>query len=40
MAVSRPFLLALIGVVLLGATFFAVQNARNASSEDSAPVEA
>jgi hypothetical protein len=40
MAVSRPFLLALIGVVLLGATFFAVQNARNASSEDPAPAEA
>ena len=37
MAVSRPVLLALIGVVLLGATFFAVQNARNASSGDSAP---
>ena len=40
MAVSRPFLLALIGVVLLGATFFAVQNARNASSGDSAPAQA
>ena len=40
MAVSRPFLLALIGVVLLGATFFAVQNARNASSEDPAPAQA
>jgi hypothetical protein len=40
MAVSRPFLLALIGVVLLGATFFAVQNARNASSGDSAPTQA
>jgi hypothetical protein len=40
MAVSRPFLLALIGVVLLGATFFAVQNARNASGGDSAPTAA
>src|SRR5262245_57158957 len=40
MAVSRPFLLALIGVVLLGATFFAVQNARNASSGDPAPTQA
>jgi hypothetical protein len=40
MAVSRPFLLALIGVVLLGATFFAVQNARNTSSDDPAPAEA
>ena len=40
MAVSRPVLLALIGVVLLGATFFAVQNARNASSGDSAPAPA
>lgn len=40
MAVSRPFLLALIGVVLLGATFFAVQNARNASGGDSAPTQA
>jgi hypothetical protein len=40
MAVSRPFLLALIGVVLLGATFFAVQNARKTSSEASAPAQA
>jgi len=39
MAVSRPFLLALIGVVLLGATFFAVQNTRNSSSEDPAPAQ-
>src|SRR5688572_22234808 len=29
MAISRPFLLALLGVALLGATVFAVQNARN-----------
>ena len=29
MAISRPFLLALLGVALLGATIFAVQNARN-----------
>ena len=28
MAVSRPFLLALIGIALLGATVFAVQNAQ------------
>ena len=31
MAISRPFLLALLGVALLGATVFAVQNARNGS---------
>jgi hypothetical protein len=31
MAISRPFLLALLGVALLGATVFAVQNARNQS---------
>jgi hypothetical protein len=31
MAISRPFLLALLGVALLGATIFAVQNARNGS---------
>jgi hypothetical protein len=36
MSVSRPFLLALIGVVLLGATAFAIQNSRNAASSDSA----
>src|SRR6185503_4062315 len=29
MAISRPFLLALLGVALLGATVFAVNNARN-----------
>jgi hypothetical protein len=40
MAVSRPFVLALLGVVLLTAAFFAVQNARTASSEDPAPAEA
>jgi hypothetical protein len=34
MSVSRPFLTALIGVVLLGATVFAVQNSRNAASSD------
>ena len=33
MAISRPFLLALIGVALLGATVFAVQNARNTGSD-------
>jgi hypothetical protein len=31
MAISRPFLLALLGIALLGATVFAVQNARNQS---------
>jgi hypothetical protein len=31
MAISRPFLLALLGVALLGATVFAVGNARNQS---------
>jgi hypothetical protein len=33
MAISRPFLLALLGVALLGATVFAVQNARNGADE-------
>src|SRR5215208_1802309 len=33
MAISRPFLLALLGVALLGATGFAVQNARNSTDE-------
>ena len=37
MAISRPFLLALLGAVLLGATFFAVQNARDNSSDEAAP---
>jgi hypothetical protein len=37
MAISRPFLLALIGVALLGATVFAVQNARNSGDDGSAP---
>jgi hypothetical protein len=37
MALSRPFLLALLGVALLGATIFAVSNARN-TADDSAPV--
>jgi hypothetical protein len=36
MAISRPFLLALLGVALLGATVFAVQNARN-SADDKSP---
>jgi hypothetical protein len=34
MAISRPFLLALLGAVLLGASFFAVQNARDAATDD------
>ena len=38
MALSRPFLLALLGVALLGATFFAVSNSRNQAADDSAPV--
>ena len=38
MALSRPLLLALLGVALLGATVFAVQNARNNAGDDSAPV--
>ncbi len=37
MAISRPFLLALLGAALLGATFFAVQSARNSSDDDTAP---
>jgi hypothetical protein len=37
MAISRPFLLALLGAVLLGATFFAVQGARDNSTDDAAP---
>ena len=37
MAISRPFLLALLGAVLLGATFFAVQSARNSTGDDTAP---
>jgi hypothetical protein len=38
MALSRPLLLALLGVALLGATVFAVQNARNTPAADTAPV--
>jgi hypothetical protein len=38
MAISRPFLLALLGVALLAATVFAVQNARNSATDDPAPV--
>src|SRR5829696_2537849 len=38
MALSRPFLLALLGVALLGATFFAVTNSRDNAADDSAPV--
>jgi hypothetical protein len=36
MAISRPFLLALIGLALLGATVFAVGNARNSGGDDGA----
>jgi hypothetical protein len=38
MAISRPFLLALLGVALLGATVFAVGNARNNSGDKAASV--
>jgi hypothetical protein len=38
MAISRPFLLALVGLVLLGATVFAVNNARNSGDDGPAPV--
>jgi hypothetical protein len=37
MAISRPFLLVLLGAVLLGATALAVQNARTSSDNDTAP---
>jgi hypothetical protein len=37
MALSRPLLLALLGVALLGATVFAVQNARDTAADDPAP---
>jgi hypothetical protein len=37
MAISRPLLLALLGAVLLAATWFAVQNAREGSADDAAP---
>jgi hypothetical protein len=40
MAISRPLLLALLGAALLGATFFAVQNARDNSSESTADTSA
>jgi hypothetical protein len=37
MAISRPFLLALLGAVLLGATFFAVQSSRDSATDEAAP---
>jgi hypothetical protein len=37
MAISRPFLLVLLGAVLLGATVLAVQNARTTSDNDTTP---
>ncbi|MGH2744141.1 MAG: hypothetical protein ACRDLY_02490 [Thermoleophilaceae bacterium] len=37
MAISRPFLLALLGAVLVGATFFVMQTARDNSADDAAP---
>ncbi|HET8822140.1 MAG TPA: hypothetical protein VFM57_11385 [Thermoleophilaceae bacterium] len=39
MALSRPFLLALLGVVLLAATVFAVQNARNSGGDSSSSAQ-
>lgn len=38
MAISRPFLLAVLGAALLAATFLAVQNARDKASDEAAPV--
>jgi hypothetical protein len=37
MAISRPFLLALLGAALLGATVLAVSSARNGSDSDATP---
>jgi hypothetical protein len=37
MAISRPFLLAVLGAVLLGATVLAVQSARDNAGSDAAP---
>jgi hypothetical protein len=37
MAISRPFLLAALGVILLGATALAVQNARDTADSSSTP---
>jgi hypothetical protein len=37
MPISRPFLIALLGAVLVGATFLAFQNMRDASEGDPAP---
>ncbi|MDQ5832027.1 MAG: hypothetical protein M3550_03085 [Actinomycetota bacterium] len=37
MAISRPFLLAVLGAALLAATFLSVQNARNNASSDAVP---
>jgi hypothetical protein len=37
MAISRPLLLALLGAVLLAATFVSVQNARNSASGEAVP---
>jgi hypothetical protein len=39
MSVSRPFLLALVVVALLGATVFALQNLRDAGTAESQPVQ-
>jgi len=38
MALSRPFLLALVGLALLGATVFAIRNARNGGDDGATPV--
>jgi hypothetical protein len=37
MSISRPLLIALVGAILLGASFFAVQNLRATGSSDPAP---
>ena len=37
MAISRPFLLALIGIALLSATVFAVQNSRDTATNEAVP---
>jgi hypothetical protein len=37
MAISRPFLLALLGALLLAATFLAVQSSRDSAGDDAAP---
>src|SRR5688572_5831282 len=38
MSISRPFLLALLGAALFGATLLAIQNARNRTADAPVPV--